>query len=180
MKWLIIVAAVMMAISPVMWLKPSPRQRQRDRLRELARQYDVKVERREAPLLLVKDDMPAYRLRYPGDRPGPDFTLVRDAVASQDLARYTDGWRFRIAPLRPLPRDAQQQLAEMVSALPDDVWVVESNQAALTLWWWESSTAEALSPALKAAAALRDTLCGHADHPGVSPLRAPAMPEKSG
>lgn len=178
MEWLIIGFIVMMVISPVMWLKPSPRQHRHRQLREMARHKGVEVARQEAPLHLVRGKMPAYRLRYPGEFPGPDFVLVRDAFASTALARYTDGWRFRIAPLRPLPEAAQARLAALVALLPDDVLMVQSNEAALTLWWGESGTAEDFSPCVDAAAALRDTLSGYADRPGVKPLAVPSVAPK--
>lgn len=173
MGWLIMVAAVLMVISPVMWLKPSPRQRRQSRLREMARQRGVEIARREAPLHLVREKMPAYRLRYPDEHPGPDFVLVRDRVASAALDRYCHGWRFRIAPLRPLPASAQQTLEALVSTLPGDVLVVQSSAAALTLWWWESATADGFAPSIKDAAALRDDLSGYADRPDARPLAVP-------
>lgn len=173
MGWLIMVAAVLMVISPVMWLKPSPRQRRQSRLREMARQRGVEIARREAPLHLVREKMPAYRLRYPDERPGPDFVLVRDSVASAALDRYCPGWRFRIEPLRPLPASAQQMLEALVAKLPDDVLVVQSSAAALTLWWWESATADGFAPCVKDAAALRDALSGYADRPEDRPLAVP-------
>lgn len=173
MEWLIIGFIVMMVISPVMWLKPSPRQQRHTQLRAMARQNGVEVVKQEAPLHLIKGPMPAYRLRYPGESPGPDFVLVRDAVASPALARYADGWRFRIAPLRPLPKAAQDKLAALVALLPDDVLMVQSSEIALTLWWWESSTAEGFAPCIEAAVVLRDSLSGYADRPGVQPLAVP-------
>jgi hypothetical protein len=179
MKWVIMVVILMMVISPVMWLKPSPRQRRHTQLRAMARSKGVEVARQEVPLHGVKGKMPAYRLRYPGEYPGPDFVLVRDAVASAALARYTDGWRFRIAPLRPLPEAAKVQLEALVALLPDDVLMVQSSEVALTLWWLESGTAERFAPCVEAAATLRDTLSGYADRPRVKPLATPNVATKS-
>ncbi|SHM43444.1 preprotein translocase subunit YajC [Vreelandella subglaciescola] len=175
MEWLIIGFIVMMVISPVMWLKPSPRQHRHTQLRAMARDNGVEVARQDAPLHLVRGKMPAYRLRYPGEHPGPDFVLVRDAVASAALARYVDGWRFRIAPLRPLPETAQARLKALMALLPDDVLMVQSSEVALTLWWWESGTAESFAPCVDAAAVLRDSLGGYADRPGVRPLAVPSV-----
>ncbi|MDN6296529.1 MAG: preprotein translocase subunit YajC [Halomonas sp.] len=173
MEWLIIGFIVLMVISPVVWLKPSPRQQRHTQLRAMARHKGVEVLRQEVPLHLIKEKMPAYRLRYPGEHPGPDFVLVRDGFASAALVRYTEGWRFRVAPLRPLPEAAQRQLQELITLLPDDVLMVQSSEVALTLWWWESGTAEHFAPCVEAAALLRDTLSGYADRPGVQPLAVP-------
>ncbi|WNK19204.1 preprotein translocase subunit YajC [Halomonas piscis] len=179
MQWLIVVAAILMVVSPVMWLKPSPRQRRQSRLREMARQRGVEIAHREAPLHRVKDKMPAYRLRYPDEHPGPDFVLVRDSVASAELDRYCPGWRFRIAPLRPLPASARQALEALIAKLPEDVLVVQSSAAALTLWWWESATAESFAPCVKEAAALRDALSGYADRPEARPPAVPGTRPRS-
>ncbi|MDN6180760.1 MAG: preprotein translocase subunit YajC [Halomonas subglaciescola] len=179
MEWLIIGFIVMMVISPVMWLKPSPRQHRHTQLRAMARHKGVEVARQEVALHVIKGKMPAYRLRYPGEHPGPDFVLVRDAVASTALARYVEGWRFRIAPLRPLPEAAQGQLAVLVALLPSDVLMVQSSEVALTLWWGESATAERFAPCIDAAGALRDALSGYADRSGVKPLTTPSVASRS-
>lgn len=173
MEWLIIIGIMFTAMSPVMWLKPTRGQRRHSRLRRMALDKGVNIVSREAPLHLTKERMPAYRLGYPGDQPGPDFMLVRDAVASVALDRFIPGWRFRVAPLRPLPDAARQRLEELATGLPDDALVVQSSEVALTLWWWESGTAEGFAPCIETAEALRDSLKGHADRPGAGPLAVP-------
>ena len=50
--------------------------------------------------------------------------------------------------------------------LPQAALVVESSEFAITLWWWESQTAERFLSYVEDFKRLRDALAGHADRPG--------------
>ena len=103
MEWLVIVLILLFVMAPVMWLKPSPRQKRQMALRDSARQQGVTIKMAVPPLHHFKGTMPAYRWRFGQETPGPDFVLVRDSHASAALEAFHAGWRWRIAPLRPLP-----------------------------------------------------------------------------
>ncbi|RUR40953.1 preprotein translocase subunit YajC [Vreelandella populi] len=163
MEWLIIGFVLMFVMAPVMWLKPSPRQKRQGTLRARAADEGASVKLEKPPLHHFKGTMPAYRWYYPQEAPGPDFLLVRDSHASSALDTYCAGWRWRIAPLRPLPESAAQMLQELLERLPQDALVVESTPNGLTLWWWESQTAERFSVYAAAFNQLRSTLGGLAD-----------------
>ncbi|MBZ5488902.1 preprotein translocase subunit YajC [Halomonas aquamarina] len=172
MEWLIIGFILMFVMAPVMWLKPSPRQKRQGRLRASAAGQGASVKLEKPPLHHFKGVMPAYRWLYPQANPGPDFLLVRDSHASSALQAYCAGWRWRIAPLRPLPDAAEQVLKELLERLPQDALVVESTSSGLTLWWWESQTAERFGVYATSFNALRDMLGGLADQaakPSVAP-----------
>lgn len=165
MTWLIILFAVMLAISPVLWLKPSPRQRRVARLRDAAVRAGVVVRLESPPLHEARGVMPAYRWPYPPRRPGPDFVLVRDAHAAAELKPFGHGWRWRVEPLRPLGEAAEAHLEALATRLPQDALVLESRPASLTLWWWESQDFDRFATYLDDFTALRDDLAGRPDQP---------------
>ncbi|MGQ4880495.1 preprotein translocase subunit YajC [Billgrantia sp. LNSP4103-1] len=164
MVWIGILLVLMLMVSPVLWLKPSPRQRRIIPLRNAAVKAGVKVVMEKPPLHGEQTAMPGYRWSYPTDTPGPSFLLVRASEASDVLKRYVADWRWRIEPLRPLPEAARKPLEALLTRLPQDALVIESNEDSITLWWWESQTAERFQTYLDDFRRLRDALAGHADH----------------
>lgn len=166
MVWLVILVALLLMISPVMWLKPSVRQRRIVPLRNAAAKAGVKVVLEKPPLHGVETAMPGYRWTYPGDAPGPRFLLVRASEASDVLKPYVADWRWRVEPLRPLPEAARNALEAILTRLPQDALVLESGESAITLWWWESQTAERFLTYIEDFRQLRDSLAGHAEYVG--------------
>ncbi|NWN82474.1 MAG: preprotein translocase subunit YajC [Halomonas sp.] len=175
MIWLFILLVMLLVISPVMWLKPSPRQKRVATLRNAAMQRGLKVALRVPPLHGDTVPMPAYRWHYPPQQPGPDFMLVRDSHAADALKPFGHGWRWRKEPLRGLPEALEARLKRLVERLPQDALVVESDTAALTLWWHESQGFERFSTYLEDFQALRDGLAGRPDHPQMSGPPAPPL-----
>ncbi|QTF91605.1 preprotein translocase subunit YajC [Halomonas sp. BM-2019] len=174
MTWLFILFALLLVASPVMWLRPSPRQRRISALRNAAIKAGVTVKLEPPPLHGIETAMPAYRWRYSQERPGPDFVLVRDDHASEVLKPFVHGWRWRQETLRPLPEALETRLKGLLERLPLDAVVVESHRYALTLWWWESQDFPRFSTYLEDFVALRDGLAGRPDSGGVSvPLGQP-------
>lgn len=173
MEWLIIVFIMLFVLAPVMWLKPSPRQKRTMAMRLHASRKGVTIKQQKPPLHGFRGTMPAYRWYYPQQQPGPDFLLVRDQHASQELEPYHAGWRWRIAPLRPIPDAAETPLKALLERLPLDALVLESTPKSLTLWWWESQNAARFDTYLDDFNQLRDQLSGQADS-------APQEPPLSG
>lgn len=165
MGWLVIVLVLMLMVSPVMWLKPSPRQQRIVPLRKAAREAGVTVKLERPPLHGEKAAMPGYRWDFPVERPGPRFVLVRDSEASEVLEPYLAGWRWRIEPLRPLPASAREPLEALLTRLPQDALVLESSEHGVTLWWWESQDAARFRTYLDDFRRLRDALTGQPDRP---------------
>ncbi|TVP42702.1 MAG: preprotein translocase subunit YajC [Halomonas sp.] len=178
MDWLIIVFILLFLIAPLKWLKPNPRQKRQQALRNQVSKQGVNIKMEKPPLHHFKGTMPAYRWRYPHDQPGPDFLLVRDSHASEALEPYYAGWRWRIAPLRPLPETAVEPLKALLERLPQDALVVQSSPHTLTLWWWESQTAERFSTYLPEFQQLHQSLQGCADQPSKKPLANPGQPSR--
>ncbi|GAA0568836.1 preprotein translocase subunit YajC [Halomonas salifodinae] len=169
MTWLIILLALALVVSPVMWLKPSPRQKRVAGLRNAVIKAGVEVKLEVPPLHDVKTSMPAYRWRYPQERPGPTFVLVRDSESGESLKPCHAGWRWRTEPLRPLPEAARERLFALLERLPQDALVLESNEQALTLWWYESQNTERFLGYRDDFLFLRDQLAGRPDRPRPRP-----------
>lgn len=163
MVWLVIIVTLLLLVAPVMWLKPSPRQRRVVPLRNAAAGAGVKVGQERPPLHGMQSTMPSYRWTYSSDAPGPRFVLVRSSEASDMLKPYVVDWRWRIEPLRSLPEAARESLEALLMRLPQDALVVESSESAITLWWWESQTAERFLTYAEDFTRLRTALAGHAD-----------------
>ncbi len=168
MAWFFILFALLLVVSPVMWLKPSPKQKRVAALRQQAAKDGVNVKLEVPPLHGIKTAMPAYRWHYSRQRPGPDFVLVRDDHASASLKPFMHGWRWRHEPLRPLPEALEARLKGLLERLPQDALVVESHRHALTLWWWESQDASRFSTYREEFMALRDGLAGRPDDPAAT------------
>lgn len=164
--WLVTLLALMAILSPMLWLRPSPRDKRLITLRQHAGQAGIAVKFTESPLYDPPGGLISYRLAYPPQRPGPHFLLVRDAYASAALKPAYNGWRWRIEPLRPLTDEANQRLAQALEHLPEDALVLESTRMALSFWWGESLTVEQFTQRIEALIALREALAGRHEKAG--------------
>lgn len=165
MTWLLILLAMALVISPVMWLRPSAQERHAAALRGAALKTGLKIKLEVPPLHGVTHTMPAYRWHYPQDKPGPDFVLVHEEHSSAALKPFAHGWRWRQEPLRGLPEVLDMRLKRLLARLPEDALVIRSDHQALTLWWEESQTFEQFASAVEDFQALRDGLAGRPDRP---------------
>ena len=156
--WLVTLLALMAILSPMLWLRPSPRDKRLITLRRHASQAGIAVKLTEPPLYNPPGGLISYRYAYAPQCPGPHFLLVRDAYASAALKPAYNGWRWRIEPLRPLSDEAGRRLEEALEQLPGDVLVLESTRMALSFWWGESLSVEQFSQPTKALTALREAL----------------------
>ncbi len=158
--WLVTLFAFLAMLSPVVWLRPSRRDRLQGKLRQHARQAGIAVRLAKPPLHAPPGGMISYRWNYAQPRPGPLFVLVRDEYASDALKPFITGWRWRIEPLRPLSPQARRCLEQALAALPRDALVLESERRYLTLWWGESLEVEDFMACQEALVAARDALAG--------------------
>ncbi|WP_051234015.1 hypothetical protein [Halomonas halocynthiae] len=158
MTWLVIAGIMAMLVAPLMWLKPSPRQKRLVALRAEARRLGIEVKLETSPAHQAKELVAAYRWLYPVQRPGPDFMLVSPYLASPALKTFSDGWCWRTEPLRPLPDTAQRLLNSLPEHLGDSVLAIGSSRSVLTLWWEETLSAPELSAFVEPLTELRDAL----------------------
>lgn len=163
MTWLIILGVLLVMISPTLCLRPSPRERRAAALRKAVMAEGVKVRLAPPPLHDGPRMMPCYGWEYPNDYPGPRFVLVREQETGDVLESYCPGWRWRIEPLRQLPKGVDQRLLLLLERLPEDALVIESDRDAITLWWSESLNYQAFSAYLADFAYLRKHLAGRPD-----------------
>ncbi|KXS39544.1 MAG: hypothetical protein AWU55_526 [Halomonadaceae bacterium T82-2] len=158
--WLVLGLTLLAMLSPVVWLRPSPRDRRLVGLREAARAAGVSVHFGKPPLHAPEGGLVAYRWRYPQTRPGPRFVAVRDSHASEALKPCGEGWRWRIEPLRPFSAQQGRAFDETLAQLPGDALVLESTRDFLWLWWRESQGAQTFDTLASPVATLRDALAG--------------------
>ncbi|MHB0777428.1 preprotein translocase subunit YajC [Halomonas sp. WWR20] len=161
MKLFLIILFTMLAIlSPVLWLRPSRRESRLGALRQTAKAQGISISFEKPPLANASGGVVAYRWHYPQGTPGSDFTVVRDAYASERLESVTPDWRWRQAPLPSLEASRRDTLEAVLNALPEDALVLESGRNALTLWWEESREPEDASRMFTELQALVTTLAG--------------------
>jgi hypothetical protein len=151
MVWLLIIVILLVAFGPILWLRPSPRDRRLTALRAQARKDGLRVEMRRYPHL---DRAPEERVTAGGK---PLESVRECAVYLQPLdpkLRHLPGWRIlRAAEGLPAwpgwvfeigtkPRDPQLQrmldaLALVVERLPGDVVGLECDPLNLGIYWLE-------------------------------------------
>lgn len=140
MIWLLIALVVALAIGPILWLRPKPRERAVAALRTAAREAGLTVSVAHVPQLDAsaqervsaggRDRVPtiecaSYRLLAPGQlEDAPRWTLYR----SKHESRHLPGWTT-LAPPRQLPPQSEaywHRVAAIVDGLPGGCLAVEA------------------------------------------------------
>lgn len=163
--------AILLMLSPMVWLRPSRGESRRGALRRYVKAHDGELNFTKPPLALQNIALTGYRLRYPGTTGGSDFTLVRNEAASDALAPATTQWRWRQAPLPRLDSERLHALEQWLDTLPADALIVESGKHTMCIWWQEAMNLERFQQDWATWLAMRDTLAGS----GRS-LKLPARP----
>lgn len=152
--------AVLLMLSPMVWLRPSPGESRRGALRRYVKANGGELNFTKPPLALPNVALTGYRLRYPGTEGGSDFTLVRNEVASEALDAATSQWRWRQAPLPRLDAERQQALVQWLETLPADALIVESGKHTMCVWWQEGMSLEGFQQDWASWLMMRDQLAG--------------------
>ena len=155
-----LLVAVLLILSPMVWLRPSRGESNRGQMRRHVKANGGELNFTKAPLAMPNVALTGYRLRYPGTKPGSDFTLIRNDVASEALEAATDQWRWRQAPLPSLDAERLQALKQWLDGLPADALIVESSQHTMCIWWQEAMSFERFQQDWASWLAMRDTLAG--------------------
>ncbi|GAB2784980.1 hypothetical protein GCM10027040_08870 [Halomonas shantousis] len=158
--FLIILFAMLVMLSPVLWLRPSRRESRLGTVRQEAKARGTEVRFENPPLANAPGGVVAYRWYYPQATPGAKFVAVRNAVASEQLETFTSGWRWRQAPLPPIDSRRRKAVAATLDDLPEDALLLESSSRSLTLWWGESLEPEAAGAMITQMQALMTLLAG--------------------
>lgn len=132
MKYIFILVVIALIVGPVAWLRPSPADRRRERLRSRARHLGLQVNLCELPQThrqQVRRERPemgaSYSLRDP-ERVLPSGRWLRDEGGEWQLP---DG-------LPPLASD-RDWLATLNSALPASVVALERGGVVISVFWRE-------------------------------------------
>lgn len=171
MVWLLIVVILLVAVGPLLWLRPTPRERRLAGLRTQARQDGLRVEMRRYPKL---DLAPEDRVTAGGRPLSPELEAAVYLQPLPERLRRLPGWRvlrgddglaawpgwvFELGrkPDHPALREALAAIADLIDTLPGDVVALECEPIALGAYWLErpgSTAAEvtALAGWLRAAA----------------------------
>lgn len=151
MVWIIIIVILLVAFGPLMWLRPSARERRQSALRQRAYQEGLRVELRRLP---KRDPVPEERVSASGrvrdldaDAPAyvyplptrlrmlPKWRLVR---GSDGMPAYP-GWVFEPGrrPDHPRLREMLEVLGPVVQDMPEDVLALECDPQNLAGYWLE-------------------------------------------
>lgn len=159
---IIIAMTIALVVGPIMWLRPTPRDRQLERLRGHARQRGLNVSMKDIP---HPDPRPQDRvssagkplepslnvalyqlpLRLPGHleaKHAPDWEVlrlqrdVRSEVEEEGSAGLLPGWRFS-RPGLPLVEDVVGRLSEALARAPRGTAKVDGNASGIGLYWHE-------------------------------------------
>jgi len=146
--WLLL--AALLVLSPLSWMKPTPRQKKLVHLREKARSLGIKVTL--TPLKLndgTKIQGIAYRWLRPPEAPVmPGYLcLLRKEVEEVRPVwdEWVAGWAIAQGKKDFLTLNQLQQLNAWLLTLPENVFAVEWGSATLAIWWDERAEPEILS-----------------------------------
>lgn len=140
MKWVIILALLIAAFGPVLWLLPKPQDRRLSRLRMAARQKGISVQ----------------LARLPDPQPDAQDRVSSGGVVRSPVIRCAG---YRLFARRPVPEfkswrierddpEAEVRLGESWCDLPTDWIAVEVDAKGVCLYWREEVTDESLQPRL--------------------------------
>ncbi len=155
MNWVVIALILLAIVGSMMWMMPSPRQRVQALLRQKAMRlgFQVQIARILLPRALgeaVADerDCVAYRIprlsaasaqsRNPSKQSIPWQIFQLQSYATDGLPA---GWSWSKGEGQ-LQNDALQLITELIAALPEDVYGLESTPVSVSVYWEERGTPE--------------------------------------
>ena len=155
MVWLVIIGIFVVAFGPLMWLRPSARERRQSRLRQRAFELGMRVELRRLP---GHDVAPEDRVSAGGRardltreyaaylQPLPARLKVLPGwrvLRRGDGVEAAPGWWFEAGARPDDPRlaDALAAVTPVLAELPEDVIAVECQPLTLAGYWLEGPQA---------------------------------------
>ncbi len=138
--WLLL--AALLVLSPLSWMKPSPRQKRLILLREQARGLGIKV---TLTPLVLKNGEPiqgvAYRWLRPPEAPVmPGYLCLLRTSREEAVGRtqlWMEGWVLVQGSKSFLTQLQLEAFNAWLAELPDNVFAVEWGSATLAVWWDE-------------------------------------------
>ena len=156
MVWLLIAGVILMLVSPILWMRSSPRQRHIESLREFARSTGMQVILHRRPDAREDEDRletVCYRLPWRGFRPNKNWVLHRHSQRGWE-SRFSD-WHWFIAEAH---EDLAEPLLVATTSMPESVSAVLCSASGIGVTWAEREDTEALATILHSLSILRDLL----------------------
>lgn len=149
MNWLIIVLIVSAMVGSMMWMMPTPRQRVQALLRQCAMRAGLQVQlaRMSLPRALGEaepDERNCVAYRLPRRRKSGRAELVTWQIfqlQSHANVGLPEGWSWSQGEGQ-LSASALALIAELIQALPTDVYGLESTPINVSVYWEEQGTPE--------------------------------------
>ena len=132
----VIILAVALVIGPVMWLKPSSRDRKLAELRQKAAAAGLKVQMQSLPEALGQGTAATYFCQWRNPRRLSTGWVLELQRVSHEM-HFNGQWDWRKG--RAAPEAAQSALKELLAMLPTDATAVFANDSGLGVQWRERS-----------------------------------------
>lgn len=136
MIWLLIIFCMAVAISPLMWIKASPRQRQIQQCREIARGLSLKVNIQRRPDARESErklEAVGYWLAWGDSNIPQPWTLHR--YSSRGWESQWEGWNWIVDEAPP---EWQAQIQNALNLLPADAQAIVVNGSGVGVIWQEN------------------------------------------
>ena len=130
----VIIFAVVLVIGPVMWLKPSSRDRKLAELRQKAAGAGLKVQMQSLPEALGQGTAATYFSQWRNPRRLSTGWALELQRMSHEM-HFHGRWDWRKG--RAAPEAAQAALNELIDLLPGDATAVFANDSGLGVQWRE-------------------------------------------
>jgi hypothetical protein len=134
---LVVIAAISLAVAPIYWMRPSPRQRQLVRLREHALQLGLHPELRATPAGLRHAGCGDKLMKYQWHRPegswprhGDNWLAVKQGTGETNT--------FFFAPAEGYQSGPDVLLAELQGPVPESLYAIEADPSGIGFYWHES------------------------------------------
>lgn len=135
MIWLLIIFFMAVAISPLMWIKASPRQRQIQQCREIARGLSLRVKLQRRPDARESErklEAVGYWLAWDDSNIPRPWTLHR--YSNRGWESPWEGWNWIVDEA---PSEWQPQIQNVLTLLSADVQAIVVNGSGLAVIWQE-------------------------------------------
>jgi len=139
---IIIVFAVVLVVGPVMWLKPSSRDRRLAELRQRAARTGLSVQMLPLPAALGEGSAAAYIQRW-RDRRRLQLGWCLELQRMEHEMHFAGRWDWRAG--RSAPEAAWEPLRELLAQLPRDACAVIAMAGGLGVQWREESGESGMS-----------------------------------
>lgn len=151
----IMIVVIALIVGPVMMLRPTPEQKNREALRAIAAAKGIRFTIKKLPQQATEMESPAPTSVYffaPVNHQESDDWLLLRATYSHEIL-YLRGWEWQ-GDVRP-PAAEQEVLKKYLPLMSDDVRAVSAGSQGICVYWHEKGGEAALAPVIGLLEALR-------------------------